>query len=129
MRCKERCTGGPGCTSRCSGEKLSDYGYSVARPAAGLFFIWLLGAACFAGHFDNPAADVPPEILDNRYAAAAGISFGNLFGFLGITRLYFADFLNETRDALQFLAGAQTVAGVVLLFLLGLGLRNRFRLH
>jgi TM2 domain-containing membrane protein YozV len=58
-----------------------------------------------------------------------GLSFANLFAFLGLHRLYFTHVLKDLPGLLQFLAGAQTVAGVVLLFFLGLGLHNRFRLQ
>ncbi|MCZ0810679.1 MAG: pentapeptide repeat-containing protein [Pseudomonadota bacterium] len=109
---------------------LADSGISVARPFWLLVFFWAFGFACFAGHFDSGVlADLPPDIQDSRYGAAAGVSFGNLFGFLGINRLYFTDLLRDhSPGGLQFVAGLQTVSGVVLLFFLGLGLRNRFRL-
>ena len=109
---------------------IADSGISVARPFWLLVFAWAFGLACFAGHFDSGVLpEMPEDIQDSRYWAAAGVSFGNLFGFLGINRLYFTDLLRDhSPDGLQFVAGAQTVAGVVLLFFLGLGLRNRFRL-
>jgi hypothetical protein len=109
---------------------IADSGISVARPFWLLIFAWALGVACFAGYFDSGILPtLPDDIQDSRYRAAAGISFGNLFGFLGINRLYFIDVLQDhIPDGLQFVAGAQTVAGVILLFFLGLGLRNRFRL-
>ncbi|MDJ0825947.1 MAG: hypothetical protein QNJ16_10635 [Rhodobacter sp.] len=60
---------------------------------------------------------------------AVGLSFANLFAFLGFARLYFGEFLAEEAPTwVKVLAGGQTIAGVVLLFFLGLGLRNRFRL-
>ena len=109
---------------------IADSGISVARPFWLLVFAWAFGFACFAGHFDSGILpELPEDIQDSRYWAAAGVSFGNLFGFLGINRLYFTDLLRDhSPDGLQLVAGAQTVAGVVLLFFLGLGLRNRFRL-
>ena len=109
----------------------ADSGISVARPFWLLVFFWAFGFACFSGYFDSGVfTELPPDIQDSRYRAAAGVSFGNLFGFLGINRLYFTDLLQDhIPDGLQFVAGLQTFAGVVLLFLLGLGLRNRFRLR
>ena len=109
---------------------IADSGISVARPFWLLVFAWAFGVACFAGHFDSGVLpEMPEDIQDSRYWAAAGVSFGNLFGFLGINRLYFTEVLRDhSPDGLQLVAGAQTVAGVVLLFFLGLGLRNRFRL-
>ncbi|WP_412506514.1 pentapeptide repeat-containing protein [Roseovarius sp. SYSU LYC5161] len=105
---------------------ISDYGYSVARPAAGLALSWLLPGFAYLFHFAAGiiAGTAPVSIL-----GPFGLSFANLFAFLGLRRLYFTHVLKDLPGWLQALAGAQTVAGVVLLFFLGLGLRNRFRLH
>lgn len=108
----------------------SDYGYSVARPAAAMVVIWAIGAAAFAGCMASPASSgLPADVTDSPFRAGMSLSFANLFGFLGINRLYFLEVLRGFPDVLQFVAGAQTVLGVILLFFLGLGLRNRFRLH
>lgn len=109
--------------------KIADSGISVSTPFWLMVCVLSFGTGCFAGYFDSGAAAVlNAELQDNRYASAAGVSFGNLFGFLGINRLYFTDLLISAPDGLQFVAGLQTVLGVVLLFFFGLGLRNRFRL-
>ena len=102
----------------------------MARPFWLLVFVWAFGFVCFAGHFDSGVLpDLPADIQDSRYRTAAAASFGNLFGFLGINRLYFTELLRDhIPDGLQLVSGMQTVAGVILLFFLGLGLRNRFRL-
>jgi hypothetical protein len=105
---------------------LSEFGYSIARPS------WALGAAWLVGFLPyhrwlmrtpEAAAETSPIFT------AAGFSFSNLFGFLGFSRLYFStEFLNALPTLLKVIAARQTVAGVILLFFLGLGLRNRFRL-
>ena len=105
---------------------LSDYGYSVARPAAGLALAWLVPGFLYLFHF---AAGIIGGTAPVSVVGPFGLSFANLFAFLGLHRLYFGDVLPGLPGWLQALAGAQTVAGVVLLFLLGLGLRNRFRLQ
>jgi hypothetical protein len=105
---------------------LSDYGYSVARPAAGLALAWLVPGFAYLFHF---AAGIVAGTAPVSVLGPFGLSFANLFAFLGLHRLYFADVLTGLPGGLQALAGGQTVAGVVLLFFLGLGLRNRFRLH
>lgn len=106
---------------------LSDYGYSVARPGAGLALAWLVPGFAYLFHFfaGGIIAGTAPVSLLGPF----GLSFANLFAFLGLHRLYFGDVLTGLPGWLQTLAGAQTVAGVVLLFFLGLGLRNRFRLQ
>lgn len=105
---------------------LSDYGYSVARPAAGLAFAWLVPGFFYLFHF---AAGIIGGTAPVSILGPFGLSFANLFAFLGLHRVYFGTVLPGLPGWLQALAGAQTVAGVVLLFFLGLGLRNRFRLH
>lgn len=109
---------------------VSDFGYSIARPAWALICLWLIGFATFAGYLSaccTPAPAAPPKspIFD-----AFGLSFSNVLPFFG-TRSLFADdgSLREFPEVLIFLSGFQTVAGVLLLFFLGLGLRTRFRLR
>jgi hypothetical protein len=109
---------------------LSDYGYSVACPAAWLAIWLLLPGLIYLLHFAEwriSWADLCGFLSD--LFSALGLSFANLFAFLGLHRLYFTHVLKDLPGLLQFLAGAQTVAGVVLLFFLGLGLHNRFRLQ
>ena len=57
-----------------------------------------------------------------------GVSFSSTFSFLGLGRRFHGDFFDSTSPWLDFLSGFQTVVGVILVFLLGLGLRNHFRL-
>ncbi|MDD9727393.1 pentapeptide repeat-containing protein [Roseovarius sp. SK2] len=133
MRCKERIELGKKDWFHAGMFRLfrwvADHGISVTRPFWLMVCVWAFGAGCAAGYFDSGAEAVSStDLQDNRYLSAAGLSFGNLFGFLGINRLYFADMLRAAPDGLQFVAGLQTVLGVVLLFFFGLGLRNRFRL-
>jgi hypothetical protein len=109
---------------------LADYGWSFERPFAALLGLWALGVAGFAGFFASPGATgLEADVLDSPLGTAMGLSFGSLFAFLGLNRLYFGDLLRALPDALQFLAGAQSILGFILLFFLGLGLRNRFRLR
>lgn len=109
---------------------IADSGIEVARPFWFLVVVWAFGTGCFAGHFDSGVSGlVYEDVLDSRYRAAIGVSFGNVYGFLGINRLYYTELLQEVPDNLQLVAGAQTVLGVVFLFFFGLGLRNRFRLR
>ncbi|PRX37757.1 Pentapeptide repeat-containing protein [Meinhardsimonia xiamenensis] len=103
---------------------LSDYGFSFTRPAlalAGMIgFLWPL-----YGSWLKHGAGQEGAIL-----SGLGLSFANTFPYLGFQRLYFdVDVIRAFPWWLKLLGGFQTVAGGVLLFLLLLGLRNRFRLR
>jgi hypothetical protein len=89
-----------------------------------LFRLWLYPglAFCAAKLTGTPGADFWALL------SSFGLSFANMFSFLGLQRTFFEDELGEMNGALQFIAGVQTFMGFVLLFFLGLGLRNRFRL-
>jgi uncharacterized protein YjbI with pentapeptide repeats len=106
-------------------EALSDYGNSIGRPSAALAVALLIGFLPYLWWLTwlpRPEAGAHPVLT------SIGFSFSNLFGFLGFNRLYFGnEFLNSLPTVLKVVAAAQTIAGVVLLFFLGLGLRNRFR--
>lgn len=105
---------------------VSDYGYSIARPAAWLFWVWFLPIFAFAASrvTGTPWAD----IFEALWAAA--LSFANLFPVFGFHRVWFdAGKLAALSPWLKALAGAQTVVSLPLLFFLGLGLRTRFRMR
>jgi len=103
---------------------LSGFGYSIGRPIWGLVWLWLVPglAFCAAKLTGTPRTDLITLL------SSLGLSFANMFSFLGLQRTFFEDELGNMNGALQTLAGFQTVIGFVLLFFLGLGLRNRFRL-
>lgn len=116
---------------------IADSGISVVRPATGLALIWLIPgfAYLFRYLYLNrntekiiAANSELPALADLSVLGSFGLSFANLFAFLGLNRLYFQEVIAELDPWLSLLAGFQTISGVVLLFLLGLGLRNRFRL-
>jgi hypothetical protein len=109
--------------------KFADSGISVTRPAAVLAGLWALGAAMFWGYFLAPMGHhVPESVAASPGWSGIGLSFANVFAFLGLSRAYFADVLTALPIGLKYFAGMQTVFGAVFFFLLALGLRNRFRL-
>ena len=57
-----------------------------------------------------------------------GLSVSNLLQITGLQRVYWSDFIECLPWGLKFLGGLQTLLAIPLLFLLLLGLRNRFRL-
>ncbi len=114
---------------------VSDYGYGVTRPLGilggllvipALIYGWYFGPRCFEGYAISP----PGCMAETGWSLGKGFgfSFANLFAFLGLNRIHFADVWSVLPRGLGFLASAQTVMGFVFLFFLGLGLRNRFRL-
>ena len=105
---------------------LSDFGYSVLRP------VWGLGTVIVVFWLVYLMTFVWEAILHEGTrtgAEAFGLSFSNTFALLGFSRIYYcAEYFANLPAWIKVLGGVQTIAGVVLLFFLGLGLRNRFRL-
>ncbi len=97
---------------------LCHYGQSYLRPLGWLVALILAGAVQFwpALNWDIPLA--------------LGVSTANTLGPLGLRKeLMEAGTLPADLSRwLRFVSGAQMVIGLLLLFLIGLGLRNRFRM-
>ena len=97
--------------------RLAEYGLGVWQPLVGIFLLWLSGALSL-----NIWGCL-------NWTTAFGLSAANIFKFFGFQRVYFeGNVIANLNPYLQSMTAAQTVFGYVLLFLLGLGLRNRFRL-
>lgn len=122
MQCREVRDGFPGnLFSRAYG-LFSNYGASVARPLWGLLALFLLGDAVFESTDARQNAPIPSH-------KALGLSFANLLSFLPIRKEVFGDaFLNTLSPLAHVVSTGQAIFGAVLLFLLGLTLRNRFRM-
>jgi uncharacterized protein YjbI with pentapeptide repeats len=93
-----------------------EYGYGVWQPLMGLSIVWLVGFIALT------------ECAALGWCAAIGLSFANIFRFFGFQATYFQEVIPNLPGWLNFIGGAQTVLGYLLLFFLALGLRNRFRL-
>jgi hypothetical protein len=109
-------------------KQVSDYGHSVWQPLScisGLWLIWTIGYTAVFLHKNGAVRLIDtPEVL----IAAAGLSFTNIFSFFGFDRrLSNFEFCDESYWFI-FFTGAETILGFILLFFLGLGLRNSFRL-
>lgn len=95
---------------------LSDYGRSYVRPLYGLLITAAAGVLPLWWHLCG-------------LWRAIGHSLANTFGVFGFRRdLIGSDVLAALPGLLKVLAAAQTIAGIVLLFLLGVAIRNRFRM-
>jgi hypothetical protein len=94
---------------------LSDYGRSYLRPLAELFVVSVIGAAAF-------------WYIDARtFGEALGLSAANTLNVFGFRR-DFGLVIDTPFAWLQVLAAVQTIIGTILLFLSGLGIRNKFRM-
>jgi hypothetical protein len=105
--------------------RLSAYGSSIARPLIGLVMIWFVGALLLQFHFTSD----PKLSIMGDFWSAMGISFSNTFGIFGLGGTLLSKFNADTVGWIKGVSGFQTVFGFIFLFLLGLGIRSRFRLR
>jgi hypothetical protein len=97
-------------------ESLSDYGQSVTRPFFWLLLLFALGTVLFA------VVPVSRGVSHLSLDRAAGLSFANIFSFLQKREM------TSYSGPAQVIGALQAVLGLILLFLLGLALRNKFRM-
>jgi uncharacterized protein YjbI with pentapeptide repeats len=102
----------------------SDYGNSFIRPLLWLVVVFAVGAAIFARAPLYCGAPMPTKL-------AAQLSFANIFVFLPDKReiMMNAKMVQCFSSRTQAVSAAQSLLSVMLLFLLGLVLRNRFRMR
>jgi len=112
--------------------RLSNYGESVSRPLSALGLAWAVGwALIFIGEWADYWLGTWPETETPEYLGfwqSAALSFSNLFAFLGLGWHIMKDELGSLTGVSELVAGIQMLVGPILLFLLALGLRNRFRI-
>jgi hypothetical protein len=95
---------------------LSDYGRSYIRPLAALILVMAIGT-WLIWYFDH---DCPSW-------EALGLSAANTLSVFGF-RKDFNLAIDTPLTGLIVLAAVQTILGTILLFLFGLGIRNKFRM-
>jgi hypothetical protein len=102
---------------------VSDYGHSIGKPLFGLYLLFA------SGIFVLWSIPVFKESGMNFFSVAS-LGFVNVFSFLPARRDVLTDEVVRNLSAAAHVVGAlQSVLGLVLLFLLGLALRNRFRMR
>jgi uncharacterized protein YjbI with pentapeptide repeats len=104
-------------------EVSSGYGQSILRPTLWLLALLVFGIAVFVGFpvFEGARMAIP---------RAATLSFANIFSFLPIKReIMTTQMVEGLSSAAQVVGVVQSLFGIVLLFLLGLALRSRFRMR
>ena len=99
---------------------LSCYGRSIERPIFWIFFIFLLGAFVLAVMPSLDSGSLEPW-------SAAAVSATNLFSLL--PNKPDTEITDHLSTLAKVVGDIQSVLGIVLLFLLGLALRNRFRMR
>ncbi|HEY4848116.1 MAG TPA: pentapeptide repeat-containing protein [Methylocella sp.] len=96
---------------------LSEYGRSYARP-----FLWLLAVAAIGAVLLVFSDALPIE-------KSFGLSFAITLNVFGFRKDFFdSHYIENLPAALKILAAVQTMLGTILLFLFGLGIRNKFRM-
>ncbi len=101
----------------------SDYGQSVGQPFFWFVVLFAIGFFVFA---NNTAFKGAPMTI----GLAAGLSFANIFSFLPIKReIMTPEMVTGLSNVAQVVGVIQSLFGVILLFLLGLALRSRFRMR
>ncbi|MDA9639531.1 pentapeptide repeat-containing protein [SAR116 cluster bacterium] len=105
----------------------SNYGHSFERPAFGLLCLWSLGSLGNFLHFNKsrPLSDIAES---NHALDSMILSLANMLPFFGFHSRLPTHLLKVKSDWIFLLSSGQTILGFILLFFLGLGLRNRFRL-
>jgi uncharacterized protein YjbI with pentapeptide repeats len=103
---------------------LSDYGRSYTRPLLLLAATMLIGTVLFATGRDGC---VWAPLLSAGCRPAIGLSFASMLSVLGKSLVRPEVFL-ALPDWLKAVSALQSILGLALLFLFGLGIRNRFRM-
>ncbi len=115
----------------------SDYGRSVKRPFVWLIALWFSFAGLYwqsrTAFSEFPAKALSEVIgLTRDFGTVLGYSGSNMLAFIptgGTARQQGIELLygGQVPDWVLLMAGVQSILAVILLFLLGLGLRNMFR--
>jgi hypothetical protein len=108
---------------------LCGHGRYYMRPLGILVVVVILGAVPIRAHFGGgwSLATFTEHPIGG---GALGLSFANTFGFLGVRKDLIEPMLLQSLPGwLKVIATIQTILGIVLLFLFGLGVRNRFRMR
>lgn len=103
---------------------LSDNGISISRPLLGIIATIVFGWPIFTSFFN----EFPVELNTNSTSAGLTKSITNTLPFLRSNNNTYEIFSQNAPTSLEILSYTQTTLGIALLFLLGLGLRNKFRI-
>ncbi len=97
--------------------RFSDYGRSYFRPLVALFYLALIGTLAFLTSDSLTAWQ------------SLGLSWANTFNVFGFRKDFFdPKIIADLPGWLDVVAALQTIFGTIFLFLIGLGIRNKFRM-
>lgn len=112
-------------------ETLSDFGRSLKRPAFWLVAVWLVFAACFL-FVGYKSYTVTPSLVSLILAALlySGAQLVPFVGNAGGAKVWSAGqlFFENVPGHIHLLGLLEGLCAFILIFLIGLGLRNRFRI-
>lgn len=124
MRCKEQLSEGADKITFMLFRILSGNGTSIKRPLTGILLITAFGWPIFSSFLKNSASTVSNQpMLDGLTT-----SLVSTLPFLRLNSKLSQAYAMHAPASLDILSYAQTTLGIILLFLLGLGLRNKFRI-
>jgi hypothetical protein len=104
---------------------VADYGGNYWYPLGWLAGVVMVGALLLLPYFDL----IRNQPLEASIADSYCLSLANTLNVFGFRKEFFdSRFLAGLPAGIKFLSGFQTILGTVLLFLFGLGIRNRFRM-
>lgn len=98
------------------------FGGSVSLPSAWLFTLWAVPIPLYQFILFDIGR------TETSLIQLSGFSLASLGGFFGMRKEFFAEFMKDLPGTVLALSGAQSLLGAVFVFLLGLSLRNRFRI-
>ena len=105
---------------------ISDYGHAVGRPLLGLVGLFFAFAILF--YCSMPPLECSTQDWCRQWASVS-LSFANTFPYLGVPQGILETVKWNDRPVMIFLSGLQSLLALFLQFLIGLGLRSRFRLR
>jgi len=113
-------------------DKISNYGRSELKPLACLLILWIIFGLLYVllSSFVNPFSS---ELFWTKLSNAMSFSGAQILPFVPSSRLVMQEgvdtlFSNDLSPCVHFMATIQSTLSFGLLFLVGLALRNRFRL-
>jgi len=103
----------------------SDYGMSVSKPLKGLCAFFMIFGAMFSIYFSENIMPNNPDVMTKVLACFAYAFIGTIFPLANLKMLPSHASL---YSGLIFISGLQAIFSFPLLFLLALGIRNKFKI-
>ncbi|MBL4800768.1 MAG: pentapeptide repeat-containing protein [Emcibacter sp.] len=105
-------------------ESLSDFGQGVSRPAFILLMMSFAFLVLYMGIFIFTTGTTQESWETTYWGKAILTSFVSSFPFVGLQKYIYGG----VSGCIVVLSGVQTILSTILLFLIGLGIRNKYRI-